>query len=152
MRVAGAGSLAQKLDHLFRTVHPAGCGPYTYQEVSQALDSWAPDGQPGLSGSAIQQLRTGTKTNPTMRTIESLARFFGVGPEYFFADGPPPLADPVLQAAVNVPQVRDLAVAAAALSTESRDVVLAMAVRLCELEGLPITLRPTPRRGSGRSR
>ncbi|WP_371484888.1 helix-turn-helix domain-containing protein [Kitasatospora sp. NBC_00315] len=144
-----SGTFAEKLDHLFRTVHPAGRGPYTLQEASEAIGAGAGEGRAGLSASAIQKLRIGTKTNPTMRTIESLARVFGVAPQYFFDDAPPAgPADPGLLAAVDVPGVRALALDAAALSQESRAAVHAMAVRLRELEAGAVT----PRRGSGRSR
>ncbi|MFC8454111.1 helix-turn-helix domain-containing protein [Kitasatospora sp. NPDC057223] len=149
----GAGTLAEKIDLLFRTVHPAGRGPYSYQEVAQTLASWAPDGRAGLSASAIQQLRTGTRANPTMCTLQSLARFFGVAPAYFFTDGENPPhrpggLDAGLQAAVDLPGVRDLVLTAAALSEESRAALHAMAVRLREVE----TGAVTPRRGPGRSR
>ena len=143
-------TFAEKLDHLFRTVHPAGRGPYSLQEASEAIGAGAGEGRAGLSASAIQKLRIGGKTNPTMRTLESLARFFGVAPAYFFDDAPPPAgpADPGLLAAVDVPGVRELALDAAALSQESRAVVHAMAVRLRELEAGAVR----PRRGARRSR
>ncbi len=67
----------------------AGRGPYSLQEASDAIGARAGEGRSGLSASAIQKLRTGSKTNPTMRTIESLARVFGVAPQYFFGDAPP---------------------------------------------------------------
>ena len=84
-----SATFAERLDHLFRTVHPAGRGPYSLQEASDAIGAVAAGDRAGLSASAIQKLRTGSKTNPTMRTIESLARVFGVAPQYFFGDAPP---------------------------------------------------------------
>lgn len=68
-------SLADKLNHLFATVIPAGRGAYTNDEVADAT---------GLSKSAVQYLRNGERTNPTMQTIEKLATFFAVPPSYFF--------------------------------------------------------------------
>ncbi|KAA2247178.1 hypothetical protein F0L68_40385 [Solihabitans fulvus] len=38
-------------------------------------------------------LRQGRRTNPTYRTIDALARFFGVSPAYFFDASPAPETD-----------------------------------------------------------
>jgi ESX-1-secreted protein regulator len=69
-------TLAQKLEHLFRTVHPRG-REYSNNEVADAV---------GVSGTYIGQLRKGLRDNPTKDTIEGIAEFFRVDPAYFFDD------------------------------------------------------------------
>ncbi|GAA4227640.1 helix-turn-helix domain-containing protein [Actinomadura meridiana] len=76
-------SLAEKIGFLFRTVHPAGRGPYSLQEAA--------DGITGLTGEKVShntlwRLRTGKNNNPTKRVLEGLAAFFEVNPAYFFDD------------------------------------------------------------------
>jgi transcriptional regulator with XRE-family HTH domain len=79
-------SLADRLDHLFREIHPAGRGPFSYHEVAQAIREQAgPDG-PTVSHGTLQQIRTGAKTNPTVKTLEAIAAFFGVPTAYFLDD------------------------------------------------------------------
>ena len=70
-------SLAEKLNHLFATVRPAGRSPYTHAEVGAAT---------GLAPTHIGYLRSGERDNPTVRTLEALAKFFGVPVAYFFGD------------------------------------------------------------------
>jgi len=75
-------SLAAKLNHLFATVVPAGRKPYTNTEAATTIRDQGTD----ISSSYIAALRAGDKTNPTLRHLEALARFFGVPPAYFFDD------------------------------------------------------------------
>jgi hypothetical protein len=70
-------TLAERLDSLFATVVPAGRGPYSNAEVATAT---------GLAASYIGYLRTGKRQNPTLQTLEVLARFFGVPVAYFYDD------------------------------------------------------------------
>ncbi|MEV0759436.1 XRE family transcriptional regulator [Nocardia sp. NPDC050435] len=67
--------LAERVDYLFRTIHPRGRGPYSHPEVHRAT---------GISIGALSELRTGKKSNPTRDTLQKLAGFFGVNPEIFF--------------------------------------------------------------------
>jgi transcriptional regulator with XRE-family HTH domain len=79
-------SLAEKLDHLFREIHPMDRGPFSYHEVAQAIREQAgPDG-PTVSHGTLQQIRTGAKANPTIKTLEAIAAFFGVPAAYFLDD------------------------------------------------------------------
>jgi transcriptional regulator with XRE-family HTH domain len=79
--VARMSTLSEKLDHLFRTVHPADRGEYSHQEVADGVHRL---GGPTISASYVWQLRRGDRDNPTMRHLEALAAFFGVPPAYFF--------------------------------------------------------------------
>lgn len=79
-------TIAERLDHLFQEIHPAGRGPFSYHEVAQAIREQAgPDG-PTVSHGTLQQIRTGAKTNPTVKTLEAVAAFFGVPVGYFLDD------------------------------------------------------------------
>ncbi|GAA1069137.1 helix-turn-helix transcriptional regulator [Kitasatospora nipponensis] len=79
-------TIAERLDHLFREIHPAGRGPFSYHEVAQAIRERAGEGDPTVSHGTLQQIRTGTKTNPTVKTLEAVAAFFGVPTGYFLDD------------------------------------------------------------------
>src|SRR6266487_180714 len=76
-------TLSDKLNHLFLTVHPAGRGPYSNEEVASAVRD---TGGPTVSATYIWQLRKGLRDNPTKKHLEALADFFGVSPAYFFDD------------------------------------------------------------------
>ena len=75
---------AQRLEHLFRTVHPKDRKPYTNVEVAEAINQAA--GDQVISQAYVWQLRKGKKDNPTRKHIAALAAFFGVSPMYFFDD------------------------------------------------------------------
>lgn len=79
-------TIAEKLDHLFQEIHPAGRGPFSYHEVAQAIRKQAAAGGPTVSHGTLQQIRTGAKTNPTVNTLEVIASFFGVPAAYFLDD------------------------------------------------------------------
>jgi transcriptional regulator with XRE-family HTH domain len=74
--------LADRLDHLFRRVHPKDRGPYTPAEVAGAINETA--GERVISSTYVWQLRTGRRDNPTQKHLSALAAFFGVSPMYFF--------------------------------------------------------------------
>src|SRR5450756_2378687 len=78
------GLFAERLDRLFRTVHPKDRGPYTPAEVADAISQAA--GGKVVSGTYLWLLRTGQRDNPTMKHLIAVARFFGVPPTYFFPD------------------------------------------------------------------
>jgi hypothetical protein len=76
--------LANRLGHLFRTVHPKDRGPFTPAEVAGAINTAA--GERVISSTYVWQLRTGRRDNPTQKHLSALAVFFGVSPMYFFDD------------------------------------------------------------------
>jgi transcriptional regulator with XRE-family HTH domain len=113
------GLLAQRLGHLFLTVHPEGRGPYSHAEVAEAINQAA--GKNIISTVYIWQLRTGQRDNPTMRHLSALAAFFGVSPAYFFPDSETD-QDGTRAELIEVlrdDSVRDLALRAAGLSDRS---------------------------------
>jgi transcriptional regulator with XRE-family HTH domain len=131
-----SATLAERIDHLFRTqLSPRG-RQYTYREVAAAVT-----GQNGatFSPAYVWQLRTGAKDNPTMRHLEALARFFQVSPSYFFDDELTEFPDTQVRQLVasRNETLRQMSVTLLGLTDESLNAVLNLACRLRQLEGLP---------------
>jgi transcriptional regulator with XRE-family HTH domain len=129
-------TFAELLDYLFKEVHPKGRGPYTYAEVSQGIRDTS---GVAISASAIQQLRTGTNSNPKMQTIRALASFFGVTPGYFFdeEEAERQRAEIQLVAAMRDQEVRRVALRANGLSTSSLHMLNTVIDQARRLEGMP---------------
>ncbi|MFJ9961250.1 Secondary metabolite protein [Streptomyces avermitilis] len=129
-------TFAELLDYLFKEVHPKGRGPYTYAEVSQGIRNTS---GVAISASAIQQLRTGTNSNPKMQTIRALAGFFGVNPGYFFdeEEAERQRAEIQLVAAMRDQEVRRVALRANGLSTSSLHMLNTVIDQARRLEGMP---------------
>ena len=142
------GLLADRLDHLFRTVHPRARGPYTPAEVAEAINKAA--GEKVISSTYIWQLRTGRRDNPTQRHLSALATFFGVSPMYFFdnAEASRDAIPPELIAALKDGEVREMALRAAGLSARSLQAIRDMIEAARAVEGMPAASRRA-RRGQG---
>jgi len=134
-------TLAEKLDRLFKTVHPSGAREYTHEEVAEAIRS---RGGPTISATYIWQLRKGLKDNPTKRHLEALADFFRVSPGYFFDDESANLihAQLALLAAMRDGQVRHIATRLAELTPEALDAVTDIIEQIRRLQGLPVATPP----------
>jgi transcriptional regulator with XRE-family HTH domain len=135
------GFLADRLDHLFRTVHPRDRGPYTPAEVAEAINMAA--GEKVISATYVWQLRTGRRDNPTQRHLSALATFFGVSPMYFFddAEASRDAIPPELIAALKDGEVREMALRAAGLSARSLQAIRDMIESARAVEGIPATSR-----------
>jgi tetratricopeptide (TPR) repeat protein len=136
------GSLAAKIDRLFRTVRPPGHGgEYTYEQVATTI---AERGGPTISASYLYLLRRGLRDNPTKRHLEALGGFFGVPVSYLVDDHDPDQEARLgLMSAVRDPRVHELALSAAALPEEGLELLERVVTLARELEGL---------RGGGRRR
>jgi transcriptional regulator with XRE-family HTH domain len=130
------GPLADRLDHLFRTVHPKDRGPYTPGEVAAAVNDRA--GEHVISSTYVWQLRTGRRDNPTQRHLSALATFFGVSPLYFFDDeGTAQQAvSPELAVALQDEDLRAVALRAAGLSERALRAIREMVESARVIEGL----------------
>ncbi|MFF3242322.1 helix-turn-helix domain-containing protein [Streptomyces sp. NPDC002870] len=128
-------SLAEKVDHLFLTIHPRDRGPYSYKEVEAGIRE---QGGPPMSSSYIWQLRTGKRDNPTMKHLEALAGFFGVSPSYFFDEESSRRIDAELSmlSSMRDNQVRSVAMRASGLSPETLQTIQSFIERARDLEGL----------------
>ncbi|MCS7480670.1 XRE family transcriptional regulator [Umezawaea endophytica] len=127
-------SLTERLDRLFRTVHPANRGEYTYEEVASAIREQGTM----ISHTYVWQLRKGIRDNPTKRHLEALASFFGV-PASYFLDDDTSAADAQLEllATLRDDPVRSLALRAAELSPNGLAAIRAMVEHARSVEGLP---------------
>jgi transcriptional regulator with XRE-family HTH domain len=139
-------TLAQKLTHLFETVHGPR-GPYSLGEVVKAI---ADSGGPTISKSHLAQLKNGERDNPTLRTLQAIADFFGVPVAYFSDDAVAEQIDAQLRllASLRDTGVRNIAARLAGLSPGSIDLVGDMVDRLRELEGLPDEEQAAPEQES----
>lgn len=128
-------TLAEKIDHLFKSVHPAR-GEYTHEEVAHAIRD---AGGPTVSATYLWQLRKGIRDNPTKRHLEALSQFFGVQPAYFFDQDVSNRVDAelTLLASLRDVSVRQVALRASGLSAESLEAIVDMIERVRTLEGLP---------------
>lgn len=135
--VSGRDVLAQRLNHLFATVHPGGRGPYTLREVADAINREA--GEPIISASYLSQLRAGQRTEPSHSRLVAIARFFGVGVDYFSDQVSAEDADRQVEVltAMRDAGVRAIALRAYGLSESSLAVVLAVIENARRLENLP---------------
>jgi ESX-1-secreted protein regulator len=129
-------TLADRLERLFRSVHPAGHGEYTYREVAEAIRE---AGGPSISPTYLWQLRAGRRLNPSMRQIEAIARFFGVPVTYFSDDEAAARIDAELDfvAALRDASVRQIALRAAGLSPKGLAAIAEIVEQVRRLEGLP---------------
>lgn len=140
--------LAQRLNHLFATVHPAGRGPYSNEEVASAIRAQGGD----ISKQYIAYLRKGDRENPRMHHLEALARFFGVHAAYFFDDDAAERADATLDQlrilreaglteddlrAMDRAGVARIALCAVGLSSRGLEFAEDVIDRLRVMEGLP---------------
>jgi transcriptional regulator with XRE-family HTH domain len=128
-------SLAERLDHLFETVHPAGRGPYTNREVANAINA---NGGPKISATYVWQLRRGERSNPTVDHLRALAGFFGVPTSYFIEDDTHRIdAELELLVALRDAGVRQIALRASELPPESLEPVRQVIEVMRGVHGLP---------------
>jgi transcriptional regulator with XRE-family HTH domain len=128
-------TLADKINHLFQTVHPASRGPYSNDEVATGIRD---RGGPSISATYIWLLRKGERDNPTLKHLEALAAFFGIPAAYFFDDEATARIDAELGmlSAMRDAGVRTLAMRMAGLSPRSLQPIADVIERVRELEGL----------------
>jgi transcriptional regulator with XRE-family HTH domain len=129
-------TLAEKINHLFHTIHPSGRGEHSNEEVAAAIRK---NGGPTISATYLWQLRKGIRDNPTKKHLEALAEFFGVSPSYFFDEAAAARIDAELKllVALRDSPVRRIALRAFGLSPESLEKIAEMVEWVRELERLP---------------
>ena len=138
------GVLAERLDGLIRRAHPPDRGPYSLREIAEAINAEA--GTSLISAAYISQLRTGHRTVPSHSRLAALARFFGVGIDYFSDEATTEETDRQLEilAALRDDAVRSVALRAAGLSESSLAAVRAVIENARRLEGLRDDDKDTP--------
>lgn len=130
---AGDGSLADRLNRLFHTMHPANRGEFTLQEV---VDGIQERGGPTISMTYLWQLRKGLRDNPTKQHLEALATFFEVPVAYFFDDTVAKRVEAQLEllTAMRDAGVREIALRAAELTPEGQRAVAVMIEQVLQLQ------------------
>lgn len=129
-------TLAEKIDRLFRTIHPRGSEEYSYAEVVEGIRE---RGGPTISTGYLWQLRNGRSDNPTKKHLEALADFFGVNPSYFFDETAAARIEQELEllAALRDAGVRSLALRASGLSPQGLAAIRGVIEHVRQVEGLP---------------
>lgn len=122
-------TFADHLDRLITTVHPAGRGPYTHDEVAEGIQQV---GGPSLSPPYISQLRRGRRGNPSFAVVAALARFFEVPLAYFAPEAEGGLTDDdaVLLTAARNPEYKELLLKLDRLAPSTRLLVANLVNRL----------------------
>ncbi|GAA3073924.1 helix-turn-helix domain-containing protein [Streptosporangium carneum] len=116
-RAPVAGTLSDRIDHLFQVVRRPNGEQHSHEEVAKACRESTGE---TFSATYLWQLRTGRRDNPTKRHLEALAAFFQVPPAYFFDDeqGTAIAKELELLGALRNSAVRDVALRAVNLSEE----------------------------------
>jgi transcriptional regulator with XRE-family HTH domain len=123
-------TLADRLNHLFAVVRPAGRSrPFSNPEVARAVSG---NGEVQISPQYLWALRNGSRDNPTVKQLEALATFFGVPPAYFLSDERASDIDEqlALLAAARDADVREILQRSSTLSGADRLAVLRIIQRL----------------------
>jgi transcriptional regulator with XRE-family HTH domain len=133
-------TLAEKLNTLFDTVRDERGREYSNQRVAVAI---------GVSDAYIGYLRRGERTNPTKSSLEALAKFFGVSPEFFFDTAAAERVTEQLRQLRLLSRLRDagalkVAMRLGGLSPRSLETVATMVDQLRELERLPAAPESDP--------
>jgi transcriptional regulator with XRE-family HTH domain len=125
-------SLAQRLDHLFRTVRKPDGKEYSLREVADAIT----EAGDSISHAYVGQLRSGEKDDPRMSHLRGLASFFGVPVTYFFDEDRAAEVDRDLEVLLALKDggVRVIAQQARGLSTGNQDVVLQIIKQLARAQ------------------
>lgn len=138
---APSTTFAVKLDRLFQTITNQG-EEYTYNQVATECS----DAGTKISHTYVWQLRKGKKTNPSLRHIEALAKFFQVPPAYFLDDDAHDkiTAQLRLLGALRSRSIQDLALRADGLSARALYALAEMVESARAIEGLPHNPPPDP--------
>jgi transcriptional regulator with XRE-family HTH domain len=127
-------TLASKIEHLMRTVHPKDRGPYSLREAASLINEAV--GEEVISHSYLGQLRSGKRDNPSMKQLAVLSAFFEVPVSHFFNEEASQRSaqDVEMAVAIRDPDVRGLALSAAGLSEVSLKALKDMTETLWTLE------------------
>ncbi|MEU9112549.1 helix-turn-helix transcriptional regulator [Streptomyces sp. NPDC048483] len=120
-----SGTLAERLNHLFAHMHPAGA-PYTNAFVADEISGAAEYGGVKVTEQYLSMLRNGRRTNPGPELLRALAKFFAVPVGYLLGDLSQPQAARVEEevrflAAMRDQRVRAIALRSVGLPPEVQD-------------------------------
>ncbi|MEU6715812.1 helix-turn-helix domain-containing protein [Nonomuraea sp. NPDC046802] len=135
MAEEGGRTLADKLNHLFATIHPGGRGPYSNTEVAAGISA----NSGSITDAYIGLLRSGKRDNPTYNHLKGLAEFFGVSVNYFFDDEVAAKIDAELElvTAMRDNDVQQIALRSKDLTPQNRSAILTIIDQIRQMQGLP---------------
>jgi transcriptional regulator with XRE-family HTH domain len=127
------GTIPQRLNYLFETVHAPGSKPYSAAEVAR----WINDNGGKISSVYILKILNGERTGPGHEYLKTLAEFFGVSHTYFYEDDPAEVDGAALNAAIVLrnDNVQSMLVRAARLSPQSQKALSDIIDGLLRAEG-----------------
>ena len=139
-----AKSLAEKTEWLFQHVRdPVDGQLYSNARIAAKVEECMPGFT--VTATTVWNIRTGKSENPSWRLIEGLAKAFGVSPLYFSAEDETGARQTqeelALLAALRDTSVRQLALRAQGMTSQSLATVLELVERVRELEGLDVNRR-----------
>jgi transcriptional regulator with XRE-family HTH domain len=129
-------AFAERLTHLLSNVHAKGGKPESLRDAASGINDLA--GEKVISASYLSQLKNGERTKPGHHVVAAIAAYYGVAVTYFSDGEVAARTDRQLGTVIAMRNtgVRQIALRAAGLSTESLDVILAMVENARRLEGL----------------
>ena len=135
-RAPAGPTLAERINGLFDALQGEN-GPRSNDEVAEAISQAGTK----ISASYLWLLRTGRRDNPGKHHLEAIAGYFRVPPGYFFNEQ---IAEEIqaeleLMAAMRKAGVRELALRAADLSSDSLRAIAAMVEQARRVERLEPT-------------
>ena len=132
----GVGFFAERLNRLFKSVHPQDRGPYSTPEAAKLINEAA--GQSVISATYLWQLRKGRRSDPTLGRVAAIAALFNVKLDYFneARREEPSLTELQLAQALQKQPIRELARQADGLSAAGTAALLDLARSLRAIEGL----------------
>ncbi|MEY9942159.1 XRE family transcriptional regulator [Streptacidiphilus sp. MAP5-3] len=130
------GFFAERLNRLFKSVHPQDRAPYSTPEAAKLINEAA--GQSVISPTYLWQLRKGKRTDPTLSRVAAIARLFNVKLDYFneAKRQEPSRTELQLAQALQKQPIRELARQADGLSAVGVAALLDLARSLRRIEGL----------------
>jgi len=145
----GYPTLAEKIDRLIKAKRARDRRNHSYKDLAAAISG---QGGSSISAAYLWQLQTGAKDNPQKKVLETLARFFGVPVTYFFDTEEATRLYEELPIALDA-DVRKMALRAADLSPESREVIGQMIEQARKIEAMYSGRRvPRPPQSDGDER
>lgn len=125
--------LATKINRLFQVMHPSDQRPPSNRKVAEEITQrYGID----ISQNYLATLRSGQRSNPTLRHLQALAWYFGVDPNYFFSTDAAARIDAELDflAALRDAGVRNVALRTAEASGPTREAIQQFADHAARLD------------------